>query len=782
MKSNKAPGADGLTIEVVRTCWEWVGDDCVKMVRAVWSKKRILRADCEGLIKLLHKGGERKDLGNWRPISLMTLTYKIISKLLANRVRLVLPKLIDKQQTGFVMGRITDNVLSVKMGWATWTSQEGLAREGSARVHVNAAFTQEIKVGRGVRQGCPLAPLLYALCTQSFMALLCKASAEGKINGLFIQPGEMLGHQLFVDDTGICVSTKEGEFEELKGILRKYEMAPSGAKINLAKSLVMPLGSESVPQWVRGTGCRVAELGEVSKYLGVGIGVNLQEGAGIRIIIKRMRDRIFRWENAVLTWPARVVLLKHILSQIPTYQLLTLGCTKKEAKTIEGMCRDLLWGVSDQGKPKKALISWKRLTRPKSMGGLGILSFESRSNALQMRHAVDILNGEEIEWVWFRMKKRLHFLLEEEELPIDLPIPSLKQLWCLSGRQLHADFRAMEGMARNHHIKCLRDNGSVNLEHLAKLFPSGGNVRDSESEVCRWLMRIKIVEKPLTLVPGWRWVDSTKEYKGWKHSAKFWTDLQWGVPRSFKGLSGRWQERRNPEAWWKRWEFLWEGPSLFKQKIWIWRILNRAVMTASRAEKWKVADGVCPRCNIEKENVEHLFWECQKVRDRAEWVAAAVMGHQVGKPSLLQVLDAALKEHKLNPGKLMVVYEFSWQVWKERNLAVFEAKTQITSAWEMLEGKGRTARGVLKEINWKAAEQIRKNTADFLNEAGDCLRIAMSRQNQMRSILAEVTGWDGNSEVGGLLPRARVAEEPTEDVSSSSESEDTSESVSTDDN
>ncbi|KAL3684540.1 hypothetical protein R1sor_002562 [Riccia sorocarpa] len=74
MKKGKAPGHDGLTIEVVQKCWEVVGDSCVKMLQAVWAKKGILKADCLAIIKLIHKGDDKKKLANWRPISLMTLT------------------------------------------------------------------------------------------------------------------------------------------------------------------------------------------------------------------------------------------------------------------------------------------------------------------------------------------------------------------------------------------------------------------------------------------------------------------------------------------------------------------------------------------------------------------------------------------------------------------------------------------------------------------------------------------------------------------------------------
>ncbi|KAL3678849.1 hypothetical protein R1sor_021805 [Riccia sorocarpa] len=187
----------------------------------------------------------------------MTLSYKIVRKLMANRVKIVLPKLVDGRQSGFVSGRhITDNILSFKIGqeWARWAGQEatflkldfGIACDGTAKVHINSAMTQEIKLGCGVRQGCPLAPLLYALCSQPFMKLLTREEKEGRITWLKIQENKTLLFKLFADDMGVFLSNEVGQFEALRQVLRKYELA-SGALINLEKSLIMPLGGDTVP-------------------------------------------------------------------------------------------------------------------------------------------------------------------------------------------------------------------------------------------------------------------------------------------------------------------------------------------------------------------------------------------------------------------------------------------------------------------------------------------------------------------------------------------------------
>ncbi|KAL3686652.1 hypothetical protein R1sor_009226 [Riccia sorocarpa] len=58
MKNNKSPGIDGLMVEVVKICWDTEGDDYVRMVPAVCAKRRLLKTEMQGVIKLLQKGGD----------------------------------------------------------------------------------------------------------------------------------------------------------------------------------------------------------------------------------------------------------------------------------------------------------------------------------------------------------------------------------------------------------------------------------------------------------------------------------------------------------------------------------------------------------------------------------------------------------------------------------------------------------------------------------------------------------------------------------------------------
>jgi hypothetical protein len=112
---------------------------------------------------------------------------------------------------------------------------QGLVVGGSTKVHFNGLFTERIELARGVRQGCPLAPLLYSLITQPLMLLLKEKTRIGCIQGLDIRAEQQLICQLFADDTSIFFEATEESFRHVMKKIRVFEQI-SGAKVNLEKS------------------------------------------------------------------------------------------------------------------------------------------------------------------------------------------------------------------------------------------------------------------------------------------------------------------------------------------------------------------------------------------------------------------------------------------------------------------------------------------------------------------------------------------------------------------
>lgn len=70
-----------------------------------------------GIIKLIPKEGDLSWISNWRPITMLSITYKIISKFLSNKMKPLIPFLVDEQQASFVPSRnILDNLLAFRLG------------------------------------------------------------------------------------------------------------------------------------------------------------------------------------------------------------------------------------------------------------------------------------------------------------------------------------------------------------------------------------------------------------------------------------------------------------------------------------------------------------------------------------------------------------------------------------------------------------------------------------------------------------------------------------------
>lgn len=116
-KSSKAPGLDGLIVEVLRSSWEWVKEECLEVVHAFWSDGLLTTLAVRGVIRLIPKKGDLDFLTNWRPITMLSLIYKLTRKLIVARVKTLLEFLVDLQQIGFIRGcKILDNILAFKVG------------------------------------------------------------------------------------------------------------------------------------------------------------------------------------------------------------------------------------------------------------------------------------------------------------------------------------------------------------------------------------------------------------------------------------------------------------------------------------------------------------------------------------------------------------------------------------------------------------------------------------------------------------------------------------------
>ena len=115
MSNNKSPGSDGFTVEFYKFFWCDLGHFLIKSINYGYNLGELSSTQKEGIITCLPKGDKPKQyLKNWRPITLLNVSYKIASACIANRLKTVLPFLINNDQTGFLSGRyIGENIRTI---------------------------------------------------------------------------------------------------------------------------------------------------------------------------------------------------------------------------------------------------------------------------------------------------------------------------------------------------------------------------------------------------------------------------------------------------------------------------------------------------------------------------------------------------------------------------------------------------------------------------------------------------------------------------------------------
>ncbi|KAL3691975.1 hypothetical protein R1sor_005626 [Riccia sorocarpa] len=187
---------------------------------------------------------------------------------------------------------------------------QGLLEGVSSVVHLNGAFTKDIELQQGVRQGCPIAPLLFSLSTQPLMLLLREAQVQGQVQGLEVGNMRTILEALFADDIGLLLRAEEDNWRKATEVVKRFEKI-SGAKLNVSKSLVISIGFSEPPSWLIASGCKLALLGEVYTYLGCPIGVELTEEQSLQFLLDKLIRKLHYWANRLLSWESRVVLTKH---------------------------------------------------------------------------------------------------------------------------------------------------------------------------------------------------------------------------------------------------------------------------------------------------------------------------------------------------------------------------------------------------------------------------------------------------------------------------------------
>ena len=372
---SKSPDLDGFNFNFIKKSWDFLKDDIMAALNLFHETRSIPKGCNASFIALVLKVRDHSKLEQYRPISLVGALYKIISKVLAIRMKKVLPALIDECQSGFVNGRgILDNVLLAnevledlkrngrkglclkvdfekaydsvrleflydmlsRMGfhnlWIVWI--KGCLESASVSVLVNGSPTEEFKPSRGLRQGDPLAPFLFLVVAEGLAGLVRRASKIDLLMGLKIGRQETEVSILqFADDTLFLCEDSLNNVVTLKVILRGYELT-SGLKINFHKSKLTGINVQSIDVACYTNALNYTQMGLPFKYLGLEVGCNPRKKQFWEPVINKLKTRLSVWKRHFLSMAGRVCLINSVMTVIPLYYLSLLKAPDPVCKRI----------------------------------------------------------------------------------------------------------------------------------------------------------------------------------------------------------------------------------------------------------------------------------------------------------------------------------------------------------------------------------------------------------------------------------------------------------------
>jgi len=393
-------------------------------------------------ISLIPKIDNPQRLNDFRPIALVGCLYKILAKVLANRLRQVMGTVISETQSAFVKDRqILDGILvanevvdearklkkelllfkvdfekaydSVDWGylddvmgkmafptlWRKWMRE--CVSTATASVLVNGSPTKEFVMKRGLRQGDPLSPFLFLLAAEGLNVLMTSVVNSNLFTGYSIgaHTPTVLSHLQFADDTLLLGVKSWANVRALRAILVLFENL-SGLKVNYHKSMLV--GINIADSWLQEAAsilsCKIGTIPFM--YLGLPIGGDARRLSFWDPVLDRLKSRQSEWKSRNLSYGGRLILLKSVLSSLPVYALSFFRAPAGIISSIESILINFFWGGGEDHR-KTAWVDWNSICMSKEVGGLGVQRLREFNIALLGKWCWRCLVGRE--GLWFKV-------------------------------------------------------------------------------------------------------------------------------------------------------------------------------------------------------------------------------------------------------------------------------------------------------------------------------------------------------------------------------------------
>ena len=468
LKLGKAAGCDQVVAEILKKGGDSIVSALHKLCVKVWEEEKLPDDWTRGIIFPIYKDGDERDPLNYRGITLLSIVGKVYAQILNDRLTRWSEnhKVLVEEQGGFRPGRgCPDQLFSIvellrnrgKRGTYTcfidvkkafdrvfraglwvrvaeegvkgkmWRVLVSLYEKVESCVKVKEHFTDWFPVNTGVRQGCILSPLLYALFINGLVKELNALN-----NGINITATKKLSALLYADDI-VLLSDDRYALQEMLDVVTKYARQWR-FELNAKKSEVVVFGQRYPPRHVDWTlGGQTIKQVTKYKYLGIELTRTLKW----HVYHKRILTKAYRNMTQALGMGIRGGYMRTRLANIMWKSLVR--------SIIEYGCE--VWGeksFTDFEKlqtcmGKKILRCSSRTNDEVVRGELGWERQRSRFDELRLRYWARILRmGEEriVQQIYKESKERMEKEEKEQQDEKHEEKRAVTDTWCRYTRQL----------------------------------------------------------------------------------------------------------------------------------------------------------------------------------------------------------------------------------------------------------------------------------------------------------------------------------------------------------
>ncbi|XP_031103194.1 uncharacterized protein LOC116006838 [Ipomoea triloba] len=764
MSPLKAPGPDGFHAKFYQKAWQVVGGSVFKQVEQFMMSGNIEEGINDTFIALIPKTNSPTSASQYRPISLCNVIYKIITKVMTNRIKPILRRLIGHEQSSFVPGRqITDNILIYQEAVHSMLNRQGkkglmilkidlekaydrlnwdfirdtlsdvgmstewirniMACVESPRLKVlwNGKQLDQIIPTRGIRQGDAISPYLFVMCMEKLSHIIKDEANRGNWKGVRLSRyGPLLTHLFFADDLVLFAEAPQEQIHVISYCLDRFSQA-SGQKVSLSKSQIFfsnNVDREEGQRIVSIAG--IPETKDLGRYLGVPTLHGRLTNNLLAPMLEKIDERLNGWKTNFLSLAGRQILAQSVLQAIPYYNMQTIYMPARIWEEIDKRIRRFLWGGTPEAR-KCHLVCWADVIKAKNEGGLGLRSAKEMNIAFMAKLGWQIATNSDSLWVQVLKEKYAHGKMGFEAIS---PKRACSNAWRGILAALPVLRQGSRFQVNNGRTTKFWTDSWVHDKPLAEVIQSHTTIVDGEHRVIDYWSDER----------GWEWdampplPESTKQRMQLitvndnnGEDESFWTGEPTGkisvssVYSLLHGYSINMQGRV--------WSTLWKMKVPNKMKTFLWTALHDRVMgNAERKRRRLTNDDSCGICIGEMESADHILRNCKNANDiwvafvpRRErtrwrqmsfkdWIGANITGNGIGYGD------------QEWPRLFMVII---WWLWRWRCDRVFtgrEVMSHYKVAWikETVEEIARAfdrsslARGVrILQLRWGASQDHR---------------------------------------------------------------------------